>query len=930
MSPVVDVLMALFILIYGALAVIAIRRPLLARLAAREALRRPGQSALLIGGLMIAGASIMAGLVLADSAEASITANALREWGRVDLTVTAGGQSFSRDVATRLAADPNVKRDAAGVQGGVELVSSIADLDRRLARSAVRIIGFDPITQYPFGAYLLMDGTRTYGQDLAPGSVFLSRDMADTLEARVGDRLQIGGRRRGAMQPLDLSVAGITAPEGPGVYGLVPAVFATLETAQRLIGTDQINVVRISAMGDGAAEAAAAHRLAASLPGSLANLPTGNPAVVQEVKANDLAVARTTGEGDRSFFLSLSFLVILAAASLAVNLAVALAEERRPRLAVLRALGLTRSGLVTASVLEGALYSLAAAVLSTVPGVLAVVLILRQFGGPDSAVGLTSKWVVAVSVKPLTLVVAIIAATLITLTTLSIAALRTSRMTVAAAIRDLPDHRPVAGWSLSSRIALGAITLVAVAAVVLGNQGVRLLGGAALIIVVLTLARNLLPERTRATLMGAGLAAWTFFLSAVGTRNAFNPVLPVLVAVIGLSLLAVANLNVLETAVMRFGLGSGTLRATLRPPLAYLSRRPVRTGLATGAFAIVLTGIVMLGVFISAQSSYARDAVRMDVRVAAPGSQSVILPASVQSAVSARVSIPTRVYTGPIVSSQNTTQNSFIRLYQFSGDQLADPPVALFGRDDRFKTDAAVWKAVRDDPTWVVSGITSSGQTITLMGDQGPVRLRIAGQPLPGSLDGLIGSPALLASFEGLPPESTLLLKVQPGVDPSAVARAIQRSAFPEPIDATPTREILERFLAQARGWINLLDLLIGMALVTGVLTIGILALRAVVERRHAIGVLRSIGYLRRNLVTGLVAEAVITTSIGVIVGLAAGAFFGVIFLQVGYPDAPYQMDWGTIGATLALIYGTLILVTVAPAIRTARMPPAQALRLQE
>ncbi len=66
--------------------------------------------ALLVGGLMIAGASIMAGLVLSDSSEASITANALREWGRVDLTVAAGGQSFSRDVATRLAAPAQALR----------------------------------------------------------------------------------------------------------------------------------------------------------------------------------------------------------------------------------------------------------------------------------------------------------------------------------------------------------------------------------------------------------------------------------------------------------------------------------------------------------------------------------------------------------------------------------------------------------------------------------------------------------------------------------------------------------------------------------------------------------------------------------------------------------------------------------------------------
>jgi hypothetical protein len=387
---------------------------------------------------------------------------------------------------------------------------------------------------------------------------------------------------------------------------------------------------------------------------------------------------------------------------------------------------------------------------------------------------------------------------------------------------------------------------------------------------------------------------------------------------------------VLEEAVMRFAPASGRLRATLRPPLAYLGRRTVRTGLATGAFAIILATIVMLGTFVAAQSAYGRNAVRMDIRVATPGPEPAVLAAGVQSDISAKTSISTRVYTGPVESRLASTENSFIRLYAFSNEQLADPPVALFGRDDRFTTDAAVWQAVRDDPTWVVSFLLAPGEFVTLHGDHGPIRVRVAAQQLPGSLDGIIGSRAALTGFQGLPLENTTLIKLRPGRDPTVVAREIRRTAFPQAIDAAPTREPLEAFLAVAQTLISMVSLLIGMALLTGVLAIGILALRAVVERRHAIGVLRSIGYRRWDVVTGIAAEAIITTSIGVAVGLAMGAYFGAIFLRSGYPDAPYRLDWGAIGTTLALIYGTLILVTIAPAVQTARLPPAQALRLQE
>lgn len=208
MTTALIVLAALFTLIYGGLAVVAIRRPLLARLASREALRRPTQSALLIVGLMIAGASILTALILADSAEDSQTASIMRDWGRVDLLVTSHGQGFSRDVATSVAADPTVQDGAAGVQAGLELVTSVADLDRQLTQSAVRLIGFDPGAQQPFSAYTLTDGRRTYGLDVATGSVLLSQSLADALDAKAGDRLQLTIPGDRTSQPVTVTVAG--------------------------------------------------------------------------------------------------------------------------------------------------------------------------------------------------------------------------------------------------------------------------------------------------------------------------------------------------------------------------------------------------------------------------------------------------------------------------------------------------------------------------------------------------------------------------------------------------------------------------------------------------------------------------------------------------------------------------------------------------
>ena len=48
---------------------------------------------------------------------------------------------------------------------------------------------------------------------------------------------------------MDLFVRGIALGDGPGAYGLSNEVFAPLATAQRIVHSNEINVVRISAPG---------------------------------------------------------------------------------------------------------------------------------------------------------------------------------------------------------------------------------------------------------------------------------------------------------------------------------------------------------------------------------------------------------------------------------------------------------------------------------------------------------------------------------------------------------------------------------------------------------------------------------------------------------------------------------------------------------
>src|SRR5206468_354902 len=102
--------------------------------------------------------------------------------------------------------------------------------------------------QRAFGHFELTDGRSTLGADLG-GGVLLSHQLADSLDAKTGDHLRVTAELSGMSHAGSFTVAGIAKSVGPGAYGLRDTIFAPLDVVQRLVGTDQINIIRIS--GDG-------------------------------------------------------------------------------------------------------------------------------------------------------------------------------------------------------------------------------------------------------------------------------------------------------------------------------------------------------------------------------------------------------------------------------------------------------------------------------------------------------------------------------------------------------------------------------------------------------------------------------------------------------------------------------------------------------
>ena len=933
----------LFLLVYGPLAVLAWRRPLLARFAWRESTRRRSQFALLVVGLLVGSASITAAMVGADSTKQTLAFITNQSLGAVDLTVTAaGGRFFPLDFAGKLATDSALMRYVDGVQAGVELPASVSDEDQQLARADVLMVGFDPASQRRFGAYVLSSGGHTYGDDLAPGAVLLSSSLAGALEAKIGDHLQI---RTGTTKAVDLQVSGIVTRTGPGAYGdVILAVFMPLKTAQLVTGDDRINVIRVAARGGTAADSEAAHLAAGPLQAAVSRISTETPMLVNQKRLEGAQATEGAAGWVLGTNLGFSGLSVFAGIALIINLVLALAEERRPRLAVMRALGLTRAGLVTFSVLEGAIYSLAAATAGVTVGVLAGLYLASQIwnasvvdsGGRSYLTGVPPQ----LTVRPGTLALAFAAGALITLGSVAAAAYRTSRMAIAAAVRDLPEpSTPRRNHWLRAAV---LVVLVALGTTLLAinDPRTRLVGGVALIVTVTALARDRLSDRARATIAGLLVTVWagiTFAASNTLTSDVGIVVFVLLVGLtipaIGLSIAAAANLKLIDYALSSVGNRFGLLQATLRPPLAYLSRRPVRTGLATSAFALVLALVTMIAVAVAtyANGDYRRNSAGFDIKVVTSGADPILLSSELAREVTAQMAIQQRLYQGPHRNFAGTESSGPVMFYVLPDQSPSAAPVYLISKEKRFTNNSEVWQAVGSDPRLVIAASASGaspGDDLTLRGLPGPVHVHVAAVEAGSVLDGIIASPATVAQIDTVPSGSTVLLKTKPGSDARGLAHWIGRSLFKQGAQAIAIKEILDKDAATNIAYATEYDVLLHMGLLLGVVALAMIGIRAAVERRRVIGILRALGYQPPRLLVGMVAEATLTATIGVAAGVGAGAVVGYFLIPSAAPDATFGVDLPRLGIALAIVYATVVLVTWPLASRAARMAPTEAIRM--
>jgi putative ABC transport system permease protein len=191
----------------------------------------------------------------------------------------------------------------------------------------------------------------------------------------------------------------------------------------------------------------------------------------------------------------------------------------------------------------------------------------------------------------------------------------------------------------------------------------------------------------------------------------------------------------------------------------------------------------------------------------------------------------------------------------------------------------------------------------------------------------LVGTPIAreLFGWDGSP--STIYVRTDADhvTDVRDVLPATVNPENPEGAEVSRPSDALEAKAAAATTFTSLFLGLGAVALLVGGLGIANMMLMAVLERRAEIGLRRALGATRRQIAGQFLAEALLLSAIGGILGVTIGCLIGVAYAQTqGWLVAlPIAGIVGGIAAALAI--GAV--AGLYPAVRAASVSPTEALR---
>ena len=453
----------------------------------------------------------------------------------------------------------------------------------------------------------------------------------------------------------------------------------------------------------------------------------------------------------------------------------------------------------------------------------------------------------------------------------------------------------------------------------------------------------------------------------------------------GIAMVAAAVWTVMYNAdlllkVLTFVTGPfGQLRPVLVTAVAYPMSAKFRTGLTLAMFALVIFTLIVMSILTEAFSAAVGDSGRVaggwdiqatvnfntpieDIRLAIdekPSLNNVDIPS-----IGGYTTIP--VETRQVGADEQRWQFYAVRAADDQFLREAGANLKMFDTEYG-DTQEDIWNAVRADSNLVVvdSLVVPSRQGFA--NDELPfelegifyedtemeaidieVREPRTGQVIPlkviGVLDRLTDAfgelgIGMLASREELDeaipfriPTTTYRFKAAEGVDVAQLSKDLESAFRENGMESDVLSELVDDIAEANRAFNYLFTSFMGLGLLVGIASLGVVSLRAVVERRQQIGVLRAIGYRRRMVQLSFLTESSFVVLMGTAIGVGLGTIISwniVRDIQEEVETVRFAIPWIQIGIIVAIAYVFSLATTFLPARQASRIYPAEALRYE-
>ena len=422
----------------------------------------------------------------------------------------------------------------------------------------------------------------------------------------------------------------------------------------------------------------------------------------------------------------------------------------------------------------------------------------------------------------------------------------------------------------------------------------------------------------------------------------------------------------------RIGSAAPILRMAVTYPLQYR----FRTGLTLSMFSLVIFTLMVVSVLTGTFSGQGLSLDRDRGGYAIYGATSPANPVrDVAARVKADASLRARVAAAggigrlPIGLRQPGQKDQTWQPYRANiadNAYLTTTRFTLHGRATGYGSDAAVWQALRARPGYAVidgglvasknGGRGSSGFQVAGVHYEDksftPVRVEMrdvrTGAIIPLTVIGVLdrnasnssdvaygvytGQSTLAAAHDAAVAPTELFFRPAPGQDVHQTALAIGAAFLPNGLDVIEAQVEYNTNQSLNVGLDNLLEGFMGLGLVVGIAALGVVATRAVVERRQQIGMMRAIGFKRRMVQTTFLVESSFVAILGTVLGVVLGLVLArnlVDSMAKGNPGLSLVIPWTQIGVIVLIAYLASLLTTYLPAWQASRVYPAEALRYE-